>query len=268
MTARVTAMLRRQRGQALTEFLAVALALVPLFLLLPMIAKYQDMAHITQLASRYVAFDAMTRNDVQGTWKDPMQMADEVRRRFFSNVDAPLMTHDVAGDFRAHQNPFWRTPDDLPLLRNFSDVTVTYGHSAGGSPAQGFEGGSDGTTFPRRAELGLQAKGLYTGNVSVRVANLSSGIRTLEPFDQINLIISRGTSVLIDPWPANTPQQVEGRISASPGIFPVASLHAPATFVSAAVTAIDWPGAVQGPRLGELEFWRDVVPDDRLRSSQ
>ena len=27
-------------------------------------------------------------------------------------------------------------------------------------------------------------------------------------------------------------------------------------------------GSVQGPLLGELEFWRDVVPEDRLKASK
>jgi len=69
-----------QGGQALTEFIVVALALIPLFLLLPVIGKYQDIAHSVQLASRYAAFDAMIRNDVSGTWKPESQLAEEVRR--------------------------------------------------------------------------------------------------------------------------------------------------------------------------------------------
>jgi hypothetical protein len=59
----------RTRGQALTEFLLVSLALIPLFLLLPMIGKYQDINHATQMASRYAAFDAILRNDSQNSWK-------------------------------------------------------------------------------------------------------------------------------------------------------------------------------------------------------
>jgi hypothetical protein len=96
---------RQQHGQALTEFLVVALAVIPLFLLIPVIAKYQDINNATQMASRYVAFDAMTRNDtVSSGWKPVDQLAAEVRRRFFSNPDAPIKTDDVAGNFKANQN--------------------------------------------------------------------------------------------------------------------------------------------------------------------
>ena len=50
-----------QQGQALTEFLVASLVVVPLFLLIPMIGKYQDMAHNTLMASRYVAFGPLKR---------------------------------------------------------------------------------------------------------------------------------------------------------------------------------------------------------------
>ena len=55
--------LKKQHGQALVEFLVASVAIVSLFLQVPVIAKYQDIGNSTQMASRYVAFDAMNRND-------------------------------------------------------------------------------------------------------------------------------------------------------------------------------------------------------------
>lgn len=81
-------------GQALTEFIVLALALIPLFLLIPIIAKYQDIAYATQIASRYVAFDVMTRADGNSSSKPQKKLEDEVRRRFFGNSDAPIKTDD------------------------------------------------------------------------------------------------------------------------------------------------------------------------------
>ena len=83
---------RAQTGQALIEFLVVALALLPLFLLIPVIAKYQSIAQATQMASRYAAFDGLVRNEVQNSSKPLDQLQDEVRRRIFSNSDAPIKT--------------------------------------------------------------------------------------------------------------------------------------------------------------------------------
>lgn len=255
----------RQRGQALTEFLVAAVALIPLLLLTPVIAKYQDIGSSTQAASRYVAFDAMTRNDSVSSWKPEAQLADEVRRRFFSNIDAPIKTNDVAGNFKAHQNLFWRDPRDAPLIADFnSDVTVSFGASRAGTHGGGFSAASDGAIFVLHDQLGLPAKGIYTANVSVKVANLPAGLKFYTPFDQINLSIGRSTSVAIDAWTAKNPSQVESKIAASPVIFPVGNLAAVSPVVDAAVGIIDLPGGISGPQLGRLEFWRDVVPRDRL----
>lgn len=256
------------RGQALTEFLVIALALVPLFLLIPVIAKYQDINHATQMASRYVAFEAMTRNDSVSSWKPEEQLASEVRRRFFGNADAPIKTNDVAGNFMAHQNLFWRDPQGNALVRDFnSDVTVSFGFSNEATHNGAFSEASDGTPFLLRNELDLRARGVYTANVAVKLANLPGGVKFYEPFDKINLAITRSTSIAIDPWTAKDPQQVESKIASSAKVFPVGPLAAVSPVVDVAVTVIDLPGGLSGPRLGKLDFWRDVVPQDRLRSA-
>jgi len=126
---------RTQAGQALTEFLVVALAIVPLFLLIPMIAKYQDIGHATQMASRYAAFDATINNPSTSGMKDPAILAQEVRRRFFSNIDAPIRTNDAAGNFSAHQNAFWRGPNNEPLISDINGVNVNWASAS--SPSSG-----------------------------------------------------------------------------------------------------------------------------------
>lgn len=256
-----------QRGQALTEFLVAAVALVPLFLLIPLIAKYQDIAHTTQLASRYVAFDSFTRNDSVGTAKSEGQLADEVRRRFFSNADAPIKTDDVAGNFLAHQNLFWRGPSNTALIRDFgTDVGVSFGAGNGASHGAGFSAASDGVPFILHDRLALRARGVYTANVSVALANLPAGLKFFEPFDRIDLNVGRSTSVAIDPWAARDPAQIEAKIVGHPELFPTAPLAALTPAVDAAVRAIDAPAGLSGPLLGQLDFWRDVVPNDRLKT--
>ncbi|RZI43941.1 hypothetical protein EGT07_00455 [Herbaspirillum sp. HC18] len=261
-----TALTHGEHGQALTEFLVVALALVPLFLLIPVIAKYQDIAHATQMAGRYAAFQATIRNDSTTGWEPENELADEVRRRFFSNSDAPIKTKDVAGDFKANQNLFWRDPQDNALISSFKDVNVSFGFAGGGSHTDAFSSASDGKPFPGiPSQLGLSARGIYTANVSVKLANLPAGLKFYEPFDKIDLSITRSTSVVIDPWTAKDPAQVESKIAGSAAIFPVGSLSAVSPVVDAAVSIIDAPGGLSSPRLGNLDFWRDVVPRDRLR---
>ncbi|MES2408637.1 MAG: hypothetical protein V4528_15110 [Pseudomonadota bacterium] len=256
-----------QQGQALAEFLAISVAMVPLFLLIPVIAKYQDISNSTQMASRYVAFDAMYRNDSMGTWKPESQLADEVRRRFFSNSDAPIKTNDVAGDFPANRNLFWSDPNGAPLIASFgNNVQVSYGFGNSPNHSGAFSNTSDAVPFVLHNELGLQARGIYTANVSVTLANLPAGLKFYEPFDQINLSIARSTSLIFDPWSARNPQEVESRIGSNPKLFPAGKLQAVSPVVDAAIKLIDLPGNLSGPKLGKLDFWRDVVPEDRLRS--
>jgi hypothetical protein len=258
---------RPVRGQALTEFLVISVALIPLFLLVPMIAKYQDISHFTQLSSRYAAFDAMTRNDSVSAWKPEAQLADEVRRRFFSNSDAPIKTGDVAGNFDANRNLFWTDPAGNHLVTDLnSDITVTYGTGNGASHTDGFQAASDKALFVLADPLQLKTRGIYRTNVAIKLAKLPAGLRFYEPFDAIDLSMTRSTSLLLDPWTARDPQQVEQKILASPVIFPAGNLASVSSAVNAVVSVVDAPGGISGPKLGQLDFWRDVVPEDRLHA--
>lgn len=239
-----------QRGQALTEFVVIAAALIPLFLLIPVIAKYQDIAHTAQMASRYAAFDGLVRNSSQNSAKPIGQLQDEVRRRFFSNSDAPIKTGDVAGDFKAHQNVFWRTPDDKPLITNFADITVTRSSQStyDGLPQSGPFGFSYGLT------------GIGSANVNIKLANLPAGLTFYEPFDRINLTIKRGTSVLADGWTGKDPLDVQNRFA---GHVPATRLLPPLSLIIDPIVKLVEPG-VPAPKLGQLDFWQDDVPEDRL----
>lgn len=254
-----------QHGQALAEFMILTIALVPLFLLVPVIAKYQDIAHATQMASRYVAFDAFTRNDSVSTWKPEAQLAEEVRRRFFSSLDAPVKTLDAAGNFKAHQKLFWRNPDDTPMIADFNqDVSLSFGPANSAEHDDGFTALDDDDKYFKLAQdFRLRDRGIYTANVSVSVANIPAALRAYRPFDNLNLKMHRSTAVLFDSWSAKGPVETEQRFGGSPKIFPAGALAQVNSVVGAAVTAID-AGMVTPPRLGQLDFWRDIVPDDRL----
>jgi len=270
--------LSRQNGQALTEFIVISFVMIPIFLLMPLIGKYQDIAHATQMASRYVAFEAMTFNDATTAYKPADQLAGEVRRRFFSNSDAPIKTNDTAGNFRSHQNLFWRGPSGNSLIENFdTDVTVSFGQSRSPDHASGFSTASDGSPFNNfpvnvADAMDLRAQGIYTANITVAVANIDSPPNSFagsfNEFRNIGLRITRHTSVAIDPWAAANPQQVESRID-RPIIAP-GNLLAPIKPVTdLAVALVESPTCfsrcLPGPQLGQLDIWRDVVPADRLQ---
>lgn len=256
----------RQLGQALTEFVVLALSLIPLFLLMPLVAKYQDIGYSTQMAARYVAFDATVRNDLVGSYKSATQLKAEVGRRFFGTASAPIKTNDTAGNFGADRNAFWTGPQGSPLLADFDeDVTVSYGFERAPTVAGAFSSSRDGLPFALHPKLGLSAQGIYTANVSARLANLPTGLRFYAPFDKIDLTMTRSASVLFDPWMAKDPVQAEERFGGNADIFPAGRLTAVSPLVDAAVAIVD-PFTGVTPKLGKLEPWRDIVPQDRLHN--
>jgi hypothetical protein len=277
-----------QAGQALAEFLVTAVVLVPLFLLMPMIGKYQDLAHATMMASRYVAFDATSFGNSDGfnPWKSPATLAAEVRRRFFSNTTAPVKTGDEAGDFDANRNLFWRDPYGHPLIAQFSDIGVSFGNGAA-SQAGGFSAGSgaDGAPFNRvplasASTIGLQARGVYSASVNVPLANLPAGLKLIRPFDTINLSVERSTSLLFDPWSSPTTAKTEARVGRLAPVNAAVAALAPAIQATLLAVELDsspgstktMPGGrvvqtatrVAAPQIGNLDVWRDEVPADRL----
>lgn len=264
--------LNRCGGQALTEFVVIALALVPLFLLMPMVAKYQSVTHATEMASRYVAFEAIANNDGMSNYKPPEQLAQEVRRRFYSNSDAPIKTNDEAGDFKANQNLFWVDAQGDALIKNFTDVTVSFGSSHGANHADGKSAADDGKPFnvPSPLQVGEQLglkTGMYTANVSVKLANLQdigpSFASTYEEFKNLNLTVSRHTSVVTDTWTARDAMQVESRID-NTLLFPGKLMRPLNPVLKATNMVVELPH-IEPPNMAKLELWRDQVPADRLR---
>jgi TadE-like protein len=239
-----------QRGQSTVEFVVVALALVPLLIGITLLGKYLDLMNTTEQASRYVAFEGMARNS-SNSWKSDAELAAEVRRRFFSNSDAPVKTNDIAGDFSAHRNPLWTDHTGRPFLDNFAqDIGVR-------------------TTIANRNTLPVLARqvasGLnlpnanwYTGQVIVTPANVPE----FRPFDALNLNIARRTVVLADTWTATNAAEVRRRIEDGGAVvYPIGQIDG----VFNALGQI--PRLVRDPamRLGDFDW--DIVPCDRLVSA-
>lgn len=262
-------------GQAVTEFLVLAAALIPLLLLLPLIAKYQDIRHHALLASRYAAFDVAVRNDGSGSWKPAAELAKEVRQRYFTDLSAPIRGGEPGAGGgsgspspkqRPTQHPFWRGPQGEALILNLDrDVTVGYG-PAGATAEQitGFTPSADGRAFPLHAPLDLPTRGILTARVEVALARLPEGLQFYRPLDRLDLTVGSETALLVDPWAARSPTQVESRIGHDAGIFSASALRGVAEVTDVAVAGVEAFSLRTGPLLGKLDFWRDVVPQDRL----
>ena len=133
---------RRVSGQALVETLVVAIALVPLAVLVVLLGKYQSIRSATVSASRSLAFDCAAR---------PADCADPTRVDWL--VQGLRQRH-------FHRQPLWHDRAGRPLLERLSDV--------GGSVApQRFDAGL-GTALGRAASVDITgiggAGGVYNGS--------------------------------------------------------------------------------------------------------
>lgn len=243
----------RQNGQSTTEFIVISLVLVPLMIIVPLLGKYMDIAQTTTVASRYVAFEGAVHN-TSSSWKTDTNLANEVRRRFFSNSDAPTKTSDTAGDFSANRNMLWTDYRGGHLLPNFNENI-------------GVVTNKDSITQPFGSlyanSFKLSKDNLYTGTVNVSVANVASSgsLNTITPFDNINLSISRHTAVLVDGWAAKGGGDVKSKVQDASTAFPYkAPLKPTAALLNIALSVFE-PSTTQ-PDIGRVD--PNVVPADRV----
>ncbi len=240
---------RREAGASAIEFVVFSLALVPLFLIMPLLGKYLDLAQTTEIASRYLAFEGTVRN-TSSSWKTDAELATEVRRRFFSNSDAPVKTNDAAGDFPGHRNPLWSDHRGAPLLARFADdVAVASAVESKDAPAAAVFSG----------DFDLPQENLYTGRVTVRPRNIAG----LNPFNSLGLAISRSTTILADAWSAGSPAVVKSRIEGSASFaappYPVKLLEAFGNTVGQV------PPLILDPAMDVNNVNPEIVPPDRLK---
>lgn len=239
-------------GQSTIEFLVLASVLLPLFLIVPLLGKQLDIAQAAASASRYVAFEGTVRHGGSlQAWKSDAQLADEVRRRFFSASVAPVKTGDIAGDFAAHRNPLWSDHRGNSLLPVFAtNVGAASRREALPQPL--------GAVFA--SGMGLDANNLHTGAVRVNVADVAG----LAPFDALGLSIERHTTTLVDTWSAAGPAAVRSALRRErwnvAGHFPFGLLETLALPLKLSPPVLE---RVELPDIGRVD--PDIIPADRLR---
>lgn len=247
-----SAAMRRARGQSTVEFIVLALVLVPLLSIVPLVGKQLDIAQTASTASRYLAFEGMVHHGSGAHgWKPDALLAAEIRRRFFSNSDAPVKTGDVAGDFAAHRNPLWsdhRGDALLPVLATHVDAA-----SRRAALAQPF-----GAAYA--AGMGLNGHSLHAGSVHVTLANVAG----LAPFDTLDLTIQRQTTVLVDTWAAAGPHAIRSALRNDGwnplGHFPYRPLQALVAPLRPFVAVLE---GASPPDIGRVD--PEIVPHDRIR---
>jgi hypothetical protein len=206
---------RRERGQAMVEFVVGTILLVPLFIGIVLIARYLDIKATTVQASRYAAFERATN---LGRSSD-IELERKMRERLFTVSDAPVRSSDGLGngDSWRNENPNWmdHSARATRLIARPADVTLRTSEAsapgAAGTGAEAVANAIDSIGRVTGSRFDVNRRAFYTATVSVKLANLTA---LPAPLDNLNLTLTDRTTLLGDTWHAAGPAAVAQRTGA------------------------------------------------------
>ena len=259
MTTHQPVPIHHTRGQALSEMLLVLMVLLPLWWIIPMLDKYQQMSHATLLASRYAAWDAawFAQADASRA-KPPSQSENELEARLFSDPWQAIRSIGADSVTQAQPHPGWRNPDGHPLLHPVGPV-LQMSQKALPMPLLA----QAGLASPHA--MGLASAQLTMAKVTVDVSNLPTGRPHFQPFDTLDLQLQSTTALMHDGWTARSSAQAEAQMARMTPIDGVSS-SAMAGVLNVTMPLVELDG-VRPPKLMHLPLWRDLVPADRLQEA-
>jgi hypothetical protein len=273
---------RRQFGQSLVELTVALAAMLPLFLAIAMLAKYQDLQQATIAASRLLAFECVVRSTACSPGSNSPALVAEVRDRAFGRSRTGIVT-DLSGNAArlVTPDPFWVDRAGRPLIEDPAHITADVRRQRFDSPLSLAAGVAE-RSFPGAVQLISNAAGpgrfnlqmdagLLEANVSVQVAASAAPdgwVRRLAP---MSLRLAARTAVLTDGWTASQPygtrpDSVATRVTAGaklPALEPVLdAAYLPVRGLIAAAGAVGLEP--NGGRFAFRSVDVDLVPPDRL----
>lgn len=267
----------RQSGQALTETAILAVVLVPLFLLIPTLAKLIHVKQTTQQAARTAAWEAtVTRDYALQAELTPAAQRSRVIDWHFNKADALLLTTPTANEARLG-NPLLNSFTDVPLVERqdiqMDAYTIEAPPGLLTSLLDNVPDVASNLLFPSTEDLVTA-----TVNVSVRDLRHADGraIDYLPELSGLDLRFTSGHTLLADAWNA--------RGSGVRGSAPADISHGRSTYqrvrrltagnytgvlddVIAAVRPIGFIPILGAPadlKFNMLEDTLDIVPDSKL----
>jgi hypothetical protein len=201
-----TSPIRRQRGQAMSEFIVAMALFLPLILGTIYIAKYSDIKHQAIQASRYAAFEqALDPSAQHESANGAAVLKEETRERFFTNSATIGFKDTTAGlSTAATLNRNWSEVDGTtPMVTNYADIAVNFTQGQINSiPLQA-------TDQTANALYKLNGGGQVQANVQVNAANIAS----FAPLSNLNLQIGASTVVASDTWNGDGAADVGGHFT-------------------------------------------------------
>lgn len=261
---------RAIRGQALTELAVMAALLVPMFLLIPIVAKYGHMNQMAQQAARNAAWEASVSRDYAVA--NPREAQRKALDRNFASADARIRS-DVGsvamrGEFG---DQMLNTFSGRKLLER-DNLRVP---SMGNTESPGY---MDEALVPIETvtapfgKFTLNKQGYVTAHVKLNIRDLKLAdggrARYLEPLDNLNLVLDRKQTLLVDAWNASGPRPGNGSRNVVDTVRPLAptsklkGVDKLTGMIKPPLDKLPVFGAIGGLKLGTIE--PDIVPADKL----
>ncbi|MCC4592611.1 pilus assembly protein [Xanthomonas campestris pv. cannae] len=257
---------RRMRGQGMVELAVCAAVLVPLFLLIPVVAKLGHSKQMAMQAARNAAWEASVASNYQPPSRAQLQQ--RALDRNFADADTPITSRVSSNGSGAFADQMLNTFSNRKLLEK-SDLSITrtansgspgYVDNAAALVPRNF---ADGAFPPNR-------NGYVTAEVTLNYRDLKTTdgrpARFLEPLDNLNLVEKRHQTLLTDAWnasgPRSGPRSVVGAVRPLAPVSYFSGLDRIFDMVKPLKPILPMVGSLGDLELGTIE--PDVVPSDKL----
>lgn len=253
----------------MTELAVLAAVLVPLFLLIPVLAKYIHLRQNNQQAARAAAWDATASPDY--ALPDRARTQSLLIERHFARSDMPIRSQPPTPQRDALLgNVFLNTFSDQPLLERADIRLSAYQNQRRPGFMEDVLGMFEGLpgSFPPNS------KGYITAEVSVSPQDLRTSdgrpAAYLAPFDALNLTMTSRQTLLADAWNAAGPgiggnPHDRSVISQVRTLVPSSYLGDIDPNLGSAIERIPFIGVIGRLELGHIE--PDVIPYERLQNA-
>lgn len=260
---------RNQNGQAMAELAVLAAVLVPLFLLIPVLAKYTHLRQTNQQAARAAAWDATVSPNY--ALPDRARIQSLLIERHFARSDMPIRSQPPAPQRDALLgNVFLNTFSNQPLLERTDIRLGAYQNQR----RPGFMDDVLGMLKSLPGSFPPNDRGYITAEVSVSPQNLRTSdgrpAAYLAPFDALDLTMTSRQTLLADAWNAAGPGV--GRNPHDRSVMSQVRTLVPSSYLGnidpdlgSAIERIPFIGVIGRLQLGHIE--PDIVPYERLQNA-
>lgn len=263
---------RQMRGQGMVELAVCAAVLVPLFLLIPIVAKLGHGKQMAMQAARNAAWEATVADKatIDADYASPTPtLKRKVLDRNFAAADAPIRSRSTGNTSGPFEDQMLNTFSNRKLLEK-GDLTVPRTSNAGSPGFLDEAAKLLPAAYIAPSKFPPNRKGYVTAQVALNYRDLKTAdgrpARFLEPFDNLDLVDKRHQTLLADAWNASGPRS--GKRSVIETVKPLV----PVSYFEGLDPLLDTfkvlaPILPMVGSLGDLEIGTiepDVVPSDKL----